>query len=205
MSASGGTPHPGLAPRARRDDIARSNRALVTRLAVIVVAMFGFGYALVPFYEKICEVTGLRNIARADTVANTQVDASRFVRIEFDSNVRNLPWRFRAVEPVVQVHPGAVSQVEFELVNTSDHAITGQAIPSYGPQYAAQYFRKLECFCFATQTLQPVERRQMPVVFVVDPALPKDVGTITLSYTFFEVEGNGAGGVATPSRAGPAG
>jgi cytochrome c oxidase assembly protein subunit 11 len=155
--------------------------------------MFAFGYALVPFYEKICEVTGLRNIGAADAVANTQVDATRVVRIEFDSNVRSLPWRFRALEPKLDVHPGAVSQAEFEVVNTTDRPITGQAIPSYGPQYAAQYFRKLDCFCFAQQTLQPGESRRMPVVFVIDPAAPRDLATITLSYTFFEVEGGRKG------------
>ena len=167
----------------------RDNRALLMKLGVIVVAMFGFGYALVPFYEKICEVTGLRNIAQADEVRNTQVDVTRDVRIEFDSNVRKLPWQFRPLTPVIGVHPGEVRQVVFEVVNTTDRPLTGQAIPSYGPQNAAQYFRKLECFCFAKQTLQPGERRQMPVVFVIDAALPKDVATITLSYTFFEVEG----------------
>jgi cytochrome c oxidase assembly protein subunit 11 len=167
------------------------NRALLTKLSVVVIAMFGFGYALVPFYEKICDVTGLRNIARADAVRNTQVDATRDVRIEFDSNVRKLPWRFRALTPVVDVHPGEVRQVLFEVVNTTDRAVTGQAVPSYGPPLAAQYFRKLECFCFSRQTLQPGERRQMPVVFAVDAALPADVATITLSYTFFEVEGAG--------------
>ena len=169
----------------------RESRKLVAKLGVIVLAMFGFGYALVPFYEKICEVTGLRNIAQADAVANTQVDATRAVRIELDSNVRKLPWTFRAAEAVVDVHPGEVRQVEFVIANTTDHAMTGQAIPSYGPRDAAQYFRKLECFCFAQQTLQAGETRRMPVVFVVDPALPKDIATITLSYTFFEVEGAG--------------
>jgi len=167
------------------------NRLLLAKLSVIVVAMFGFGYALVPFYEKICEVTGLRNIAQADAVRNTQVDATRDVRIEFDSNIRKLPWQFRALTPVVDVHPGEVRQVMFEIVNTTDRVMTGQAIPSYGPPHAAQYFRKLECFCFSQQTLQPGERREMPVVFVVDGALPADVATITLSYTFFEVEGAG--------------
>jgi cytochrome c oxidase assembly protein subunit 11 len=170
-------------------DARRNNRALFAKLVVVVVAMFGFGYALVPFYEKICEVTGLRELARADEPANTQVDASRAVRIELDSNVRKLPWTFRPLETVVAVHPGEVRQVVYEIANTTDRPLTGQAIPSYGPQHAAQYFRKLECFCFTKQTLQPGERRQMPVVFVVDPSLPKDVGTITLSYTFFEVEG----------------
>jgi len=171
----------------------RANRTLLLKLGTVVVAMFGFGYALVPFYEKICEVTGLRNIARADEVANTQVDTSRAVRIEFDSNVRKLAWTFRPLQPILDVHPGELTQATFEIVNTTDRPLTGQAIPSYGPAHAAQYFRKLDCFCFARQTLQPGERREMPVVFVVDAGLPADVGTITLSYTFFEVEG-GAGG-----------
>jgi cytochrome c oxidase assembly protein subunit 11 len=165
------------------------NRTLLAKLGVVVLAMFGFGYALVPFYEKICEVTGLRNIAQADAVVNTQVDTTRDVRIELDSNVRKLPWEFRAVTPVIGVHPGELRQVMYEIANTTDRPLTGQAIPSYGPQNAAQYFRKLECFCFTKQTLAPGERRQMPVVFVIDPALPKDIATITLSYTFFEVEG----------------
>jgi cytochrome c oxidase assembly protein subunit 11 len=171
-------------------DSRRDNKALLLKLCVVVAAMFGFGYLLVPFYETICNVTGLRNIARADEPANTQVDASRSVRIEFDSNVRKLPWTFRPLETVVAVHPGEVRQVLYEIGNPTDRPLTGQAIPSYGPQQAAQYFRKLECFCFAKQTLQPGERREVPVVFVVDPSLPADIGTITLSYTFFEVEGS---------------
>jgi cytochrome c oxidase assembly protein subunit 11 len=176
---------------ARREELSRNNRALVIKLAVIVVAMFGFGYALVPFYEKICEVTGLRNIDAADAVTNTQVDMTRSVRVEFDTNLRNLPWKFRALAEATDVRPGAVTQAMFEVVNLTDHPITGQAIPSYGPRQAAQYFRKLDCFCFSKQTLAAGEKRDMPVVFVVDPKLPKDLSTITLSYTFFEVEGNG--------------
>ncbi len=172
------------------DDRRRGNRALLVKLCVIAVGMFGFGFALVPFYDKICAATGIRNIDNADAVANTQVDASRSVRVELDANVRKLPWTFRPLESVVAVHPGEIKQVEYEIANTTDRPLTGQAIPSYGPAYAAQYFRKLECFCFATQTLAPGERRRMPVVFVVDPAVPKDLGTITLSYTFFEVEGH---------------
>lgn len=164
------------------------NRTLVTKLVVVVIGMFAFGYALVPFYEKICQVTGLRDIARADEVRNTQVDLTRTIRIEFDANVRNMPWQFRPVETLRDIHPGEVTQVVYEIANNTDHRITGQAIPSYGPQHAGQYFRKLDCFCFTKQVLEPGERRRMPVVFVVDPTLPKDIGTITLSYTFFEVE-----------------
>jgi cytochrome c oxidase assembly protein subunit 11 len=174
----------------RSDDRRRGNRALLVKLCVITAGMFGFGFALVPFYDRICAATGLRNIDQPDAVANTQVDASRSIKVELDANVHKLPWTFRPLEGVVSVHPGEVSQVEYEIANTTDRPLTGQAIPSYGPAYAAQYFRKLECFCFATQTLAPGERRRMPVVFVVDPAVPKDLATITLSYTFFEVEGH---------------
>ena len=105
----------GLAPRAEREAVARSNRALLVRLAVVAGVMFGFGYALVPFYEKICQVTGLRDIDRADAVVNTQVDTGRSVRIEFDTNVRNMPWKFRALAQATNVHPGAVTQAMFEV------------------------------------------------------------------------------------------
>jgi cytochrome c oxidase assembly protein subunit 11 len=176
-----------------RAELRGENRALLVKLAVVAVAMFGFGFALVPFYEKICEVTGIRDIARRDEPANTQIDYTRTVRMEFDGSVRRMPWQFRPLEAVVDVHPGEVRQVVYEVVNTTDRVVTGQAIPSYGPPHAGQYFRKLECFCFAKQTLQPGERRQMPVVFVIDGALPRDVPAVTLSYTFFEVEGGGRG------------
>jgi cytochrome c oxidase assembly protein subunit 11 len=183
---------PATAPSPPAGDEQRhANVVLLKRLAVVVAGMFAFGYALVPFYNQICEVTGLRNIAQADEAVNTQVVAARSVRIELDSNTRNLPWTFRPLEAVVNVHPGEVRQVVYEVVNTTDRVITGQAIPSYGPQHAARYFQKLECFCFAKQTLQPGEVRKMPVVFVVDPKAPEDLFTITLSYTFFEVEGGG--------------
>jgi len=140
---------------ARRISERSANRALLAKLGVIALGMFAFGYALVPLYDRICKVTGLNNVGEADAVANTQVDATRVVRVEFDSNVRNMPWQFQPLEPIMSVHPGAVTQAEFKVTNTTDRAITGQAIPSYGPQYAAQYFRKLECFCFSQQTLQP--------------------------------------------------
>jgi cytochrome c oxidase assembly protein subunit 11 len=171
--------------------VANANNLLLRKLAVVSVLMFGFAFALVPFYEKICEVAGIRDIFRSEEVAprNTQVDTTRTVSIEFDSNTQRLPWSFRPVEGSRSVHPGAVTQVVYEVRNTLDRVVTGQAVPSYGPPQAGQYFRKLECFCFQQQTLAPGEVRRMPVVFVIDPDLPKDVGTITLSYTFFEVAG----------------
>jgi len=174
----------------KADDPSHSNRVLLAKLAVVVVVMFGFGFALVPFYDQICRATGLRDIDRPDEAQNTQIDLARSVRLELDANASKLPWRFRPLTPIVSVHPGELVQVLYEVENTADHFVTGQAVPSYGPQLAAEYFRKLDCFCFTKQVLAPHEIRQMPVVFVVDPRLPQDVATITLSYTFFEVEGN---------------
>src|SRR6185295_11579550 len=101
----------------RSAELRRANRVLLMKLGVIVVAMFGFGYALVPFYEKICEVTGLRDIDKADTVVNTQVDATRLVRIKFDTNLHDMPWKFRALATTADIHPGAVTEVVFEVVN----------------------------------------------------------------------------------------
>jgi len=192
-------PRPRTRPRASdtpraspmNDELRQSNIVLLKKLGVVVVGMFAFGFALVPLYEKICQVTGIRDIGRADEVRNTQVDPARSVRVEFDSNLRSLPWTFKPLETVLDVHPGEVRQVEYEIVNTTERTISGQAIPSYGPQHAGQYFKKLDCFCFAKQTLRPGETRRMPVVFVVDPKAPADLATITLSYTFFEVEGGG--------------
>jgi cytochrome c oxidase assembly protein subunit 11 len=168
----------------------QSNLLTMRKLLVVALAMFGFGYALVPFYQKICEVTGVNNVLKADEVTNTQLDLARLVTIEFDSNLRsNLPWTFRPLQTSVRIHPGEVATVMYEIRNNSGHAVSGQAIPSYGPQLAVRYFKKLECFCFTQQTLQPGEAKQLPVVFVIDKGLPDDVNTITLSYTFFEIEG----------------
>ena len=168
-----------------------SNRIMLKKLIVIVAVMFAFGYALVPFYKKICEATGFWNVLNPERVAavNTQVDTSRIVTIEFDASIRRLAWDFKPERTSIQAHPGELVNVAYDIANTTDREIVGQAIPSYAPKVAAQYFHKLECFCFAKQTLGPREERRMPVVFVVDPNLPPDVHTITLSYTFFEVNG----------------
>ena len=168
------------------------NRRSLVRLSVVAVAMFGFGYALVPFYDAICSALGVNDFVKADVrPANTQVDASRTVTVELDANAHNLPWRFRPLTRHVRVHPGELVTVEYEIVNVRDAPVTAQAVPSYGPARAAEHLRKIECFCFTQQTLAPGETRRMPVAFVVDPRLPRDVSTITLSYTFFEVAGRG--------------
>jgi cytochrome c oxidase assembly protein subunit 11 len=169
---------------------AHANQQTLVKLLVVAVAMFGFGFALVPFYRAICDALGLNSLVKADAVANTQIDAGRFLTIEFDTNLRSdLPWTFTAPQESVRVHPGALTQVTFEVRNRSGRPVTGQAIPSFAPQLAGRYFKKLDCFCFTQQTLAPGEVRRMPVVFVIDPGLPQDVNTVTLSYTFFEVEG----------------
>ncbi len=173
-------------------NLKEQNRKLSTRLAIVALGMFGFGFALVPFYNQICQVLGINSLEqRSELPTNTQVDVSRTVTIEFDSNTRDLPWSFRPVVNHITVHPGEVATVEYEVINVRNSAVTGQAVPSYGPAIAGEYFRKVECFCFQQQTLAAGETRRMPVTFVVDPKLPKDVNTIAISYTFFEVAGRG--------------
>ena len=167
------------------------NRRMLVRLSVVAVGMFGFGYALVPFYDAICRALGVNEFVKADSIAavNTQVDPSRTVTVQLDANAHGLPWSFRPLVREVAVHPGQLVTVEYEIANVRSQPVTAQAVPSYGPARAGEYFRKIECFCFTQQTLAAGETRRMPVMFVVDPTLPKDVNTITLSYTFFEVAG----------------
>lgn len=186
-------------PKASREVVVparQDNRQMFGKLIVITVVMFGFGFALVPLYDKICEVTGLNRITKRDRqaeafVRNTQVDVSRKVVVEFDANGRGA-WQFRPETGSLEVHPGELVTVVYDLVNTRDVPTAGQAIPSYAPKVSGQYFHKLECFCFEQQELAAGESRKFPVVFVVDPKLPKDVNTITLSYTFFEVSARNA-------------
>jgi cytochrome c oxidase assembly protein subunit 11 len=169
---------------------ARSNTTMLRKLVVVTCVMFGFGFAMVPFYKALCEITGLNNMLKADEVSNTQVDATRMLTMQFDTNLRNdLPWTFTPVEKSVSFHPGELVHVTFEVRNNSDRAITGQAVPSWGPQVTGRHLKKLECFCFTQQTLQPHEVRRMPVVFVVEKTLPEEVTFVTMSYTFFQVEG----------------
>ncbi|MFT3801730.1 MAG: cytochrome c oxidase assembly protein [Burkholderiaceae bacterium] len=187
---------------------------MLGKLAVVVTVMFGFGWALVPIYRSICEVTGLNNLTQVDKgaqafAANTQVDQARSVTVEFDANARG-PWLFKPEQTSMDVHPGELVTVVYEVQNTLDETVAGQAIPSYIPKQSEGYFRKIECFCFRQQTLAPRESRKFPVVFVIDPKLPADVGTITLSYTLFKVEGPvgnaapaaGSGGGTATSGAG---
>ena len=171
----------------------RDNQHLLVKLAVVVVLMFGFAYAMVPFYSAICRALGINVLSLADKAAaagNGQVDYSREITVEFDTNARG-PWDFKPAVRHLTVHPGELTQVMYEFRNVQSRTMAAQAIPSYAPMQASAHFNKLECFCFNEYTLQAGESKQWPVVFVIDPKLPKDVKTITLSYTFFEVAGKG--------------
>lgn len=182
-----------------RDTTLRSdNLRMVGKLALVAALMFGFGYALVPMYKAICSALGINVLslserltsegARTVSPSNGQVDTSRTITVEFDANARG-PWDFKPEKRSVQVHPGELATVMYEFRNVQNRTMAAQAIPSYAPQQAMPYFNKLECFCFSEYTLQAGEGKRWPVVFVIDPKLPKDVHTITLSYTFFEVGG----------------
>jgi cytochrome c oxidase assembly protein subunit 11 len=166
------------------------NRSMLIKLAVVALLMFGFGFALVPMYRAICQVTGINNLVQRDATErearNTQVDMTRTVSVEFDANARGL-LGFKPEQTSLDVHPGEVMTVMYDISNNEGRTIDAQAIPSYAPKQATEYFRKIECFCFTQQTLKANETKRMPVVFVIDPKLPKDVKTITLSYTFFEL------------------
>jgi cytochrome c oxidase assembly protein subunit 11 len=167
---------------------------MLGKLVVVAVAMFGFGYAMVPLYKHVCELLGINVLTQggvAGRPANTQIDKTRTVTVELDGNSQG-PWRFRPTTRSIDVHPGELATVMYEVVNTQDRTAQAQAIPSYAPQSAAPHFKKVECFCFRQMTMKPHEARQMPVVFFLDPALPRDVKTITLSYTFFEIAGTEA-------------
>ena len=182
--------------------IRSENVRMVGKLAVVTAGMFAFGYALVPLYKAICEMTGINILSLSERQvpgngvagrdvklpANTQVDTSRTITVEFDANSRG-PWEFKPAQRSVQVHPGQLTTVMYEFQNVQNRRMAAQAIPSYAPNQAAAHFNKLECFCFNQYTLEAGEKKQWPVAFVIDPKLSKDVTTITLSYTFFEVGG----------------
>ncbi len=173
------------------------NVTMARKLLVVAVVMLGFGYALGPLYNAICNITGInvlalgdRNIpgATSSVAVNSQVDTSRTITVEFDANARG-PWTFKPERRSVQVHPGELATVVYEFQNTQNRRMAAQAIPSYAPRQAGPHFNKLECFCFNQYTLDPGEKKSWPVAFIIDSKLSKDVTTITLSYTFFEVGG----------------
>lgn len=194
--------------------LGNANVKMLGKLVVVTIGMFSFGYVLIPIYKHICEVTGINILSLSERQVpgggvagkdvklpkNTQVDTSRTITVEFDANSRG-PWEFKPAERSVKVHPGELATVMYEFQNTQNRRMSAQAIPSYAPHQAAPFFNKLECFCFNQYTLEPGEKKQWPVVFYVDPKISKDVSTITLSYTFFEVGGKTPPAPATTAAA----
>jgi cytochrome c oxidase assembly protein subunit 11 len=206
-------------PAPKESPLRRDNRRMLGKLAVVAGLMFGFGYALVPIYNSICQALGINVLSLSELDAqggklasaakNSQIDLSRTITIEFDANSRG-PWEFKPAKRSVDVHPGELTSVMYEFRNVQNRTMAAQAIPSYAPMQAMPFFNKLECFCFNQYTLKPGESKQWPVVFVIDPKISKDVRTITLSYTFFEVggsvppepAGNAAAALAAPAVVG---
>ena len=179
------------------------NLKMLAKLVVVGAGMFSFGYLMVPVYYKICEVTGINNLSLQQSkvpgnassgdaarrlVKNSQIDYDRTIAVQFDANTTG-PWHFKPAKAELKVHPGELATVMYTFQNAQDRRMTAQAVPSYAPRNAAGHFHKIECFCFNQYTLDPGEKKEWPVTFVVDPKLRKDVKTITLSYTFFEVGG----------------
>lgn len=165
-----------------------STRQLIQRLLLLVVAMFAFGFALVPIYDVMCQAFGI-NGKTAGVYAGTQTeDTSREVRVQFlATNAADMVWEFRPKADELTVRPGATQEMLFVAYNPTDKPMTAQAIPSVAPSKAAAFFHKTECFCFSQQVLQPGERIEMPVRFIVDRDLPPDVHHLTLAYTLFDI------------------
>ncbi|MBL0351214.1 MAG: cytochrome c oxidase assembly protein [Candidatus Dechloromonas phosphoritropha] len=182
-----------------------NNGPLVRRLLLLVAGAFAFAFALVPLYNVLCAATGLNgktagpNPIRdgfgiggftAKTAPVASVDLTRKITVEFTGTVMpGLPWDMRPLTVDLDVHPGELQQVAYLVRNTSDHEITGQAVPSVTPGKAAQYFDKIECFCFSQQTLGPGESREMPLAFIIKSGVDRDITQITLSYAFFGIDG----------------
>jgi cytochrome c oxidase assembly protein subunit 11 len=166
---------------------AAGNLRTSMRLAAMSAAMFAFGFALVPLYDVFCDLTGLNRDAAQALANNTQIDRSRSVRIELVANVQDgARWRFTAPRQPVNVHPGELTRVDYELENLTDRPLVGRAVPSYAPAAAAVHFKKIECFCFREQHLAPHEKLRLPVLFVLDRGIAAELKVVTLSYTIFE-------------------
>lgn len=180
--------------------VTRSNRTLVLKLLAIVAAAFAFGFALVPLYDVLCAATGFNGKTSqgklgvggiaGPAAAPSRIDTTRVVTVEFTGTVMpGLPWEMRPLTASLDLHPGELHQARFLVHNSSDKAIVGQAVPSVSPGQAAQHFEKLDCFCFSQQTLAPGETRELPLTFIVKPEIDESIRTVTLSYAFFNVDG----------------
>jgi cytochrome c oxidase assembly protein subunit 11 len=167
-----------------------SNSKVIKKLVLVVFAMFGFGFALVPLYDVFCDITGLNGKTNTTGVAYADdgVDTSRTIKVQFITrNAKGIPWKFEPVINEINVHPGEMKLVSFYAKNNAQHDIVGQAVPSVSPGLAANYFHKIECFCFTQQPLTAGENVEMSLQFYVDLDLPNDIKTLTLSYTLYDI------------------
>ena len=164
------------------------NRQMMVKLLVVVAGMLAFSAALVPMYRQICEAIGITQTRAVAPGVNTQVDRGREVVVEMIASSAGLPWTFEAIDRTVKVHPGALTTVRYRVINTLGRPVTAHAVMNTAPAIANRYIEKQECFCFSNQTLAPGESREMPVVFRVRADAPADLGTISMSYTFFEAK-----------------
>jgi len=167
-----------------------NNNKTVKKLLVVVIAMFGFGFALVPLYDVFCDITGLNGKTNSTAATYTEdgIDESRTVRVQFITrNAKGIPWKFEPVINEINVHPGEMKVVSFYAKNNASHDIIGQAVPSVSPGLAANYFHKIECFCFTQQPLSAGTDVEMSLQFYVDLELPADIKTLTLSYTLYDI------------------
>ena len=173
-------------------DKAKQNSKVVKKLMLIVFGMFGFGFALVPLYDVFCDITGLNGKTSTNAaVYNVEkIDTQRVVTVQFISRTaQGIPWKFEPMVREIKVHPGEMKLVKFYAKNESTRDIIGQAVPSVSPGLAAAYFQKIECFCFTQQPLKANVEVEMALQFYVDPELPENISTLTLSYTLYDVTG----------------
>ena len=164
------------------------NRQLMAKLVVIALGMLGFGFAMVPMYRQICEAIGISQ-TRVVAPVNTQVDTSREIEVELIASSAGLPWKFEAVDRAVTLNPGKLATVRYRVTNNLGRAVTAHAVMNTAPADAMRWISKQECFCFTDQTFAAGETREMPVVFRVLAGAPRELTTISMSYTFFEVPG----------------
>ena len=168
------------------DDLAARNRVMLKKILVICAGMLAFAFAMVPLYKQVCKAAGI-NQERVLGTSNTQVDARRTVEVDLLAATSGLPWKFEALDRTVRMHPGEYVTVRYRVENTLGRPVVAQAVMSTAPERAEEYIEKMQCFCFSNQKLAPGEVREMPVVFRVKPAAPKDLRSIVLSYSFLEV------------------
>ncbi len=166
----------------------RTNKKVIMPLIGYALLMFGLGFAMVPLYEKFCQITGITDTTARKTVEDYTINKNRVIRVEFDATInQDLEFEFRPLTPFVEVHPGETREVNFFVKNNTQRDIVAQAVPSVTPIFATTHLNKIECFCFTQQTLKAGEERIMPLRFVLDDGVPEEISTVTLSYTFMDI------------------